>query len=133
MPWQPLPVRFPDVELVVCDGLLSLLAARDLAAVHVDRQVPEQRVEQMVIVSRDGGLDDGLTDNPRVRVLVWAATDKEATDLALLVAALIQLLVGTTPITNARKLSGPHEVPDTSANPQRYLLFQLQTEGVPLA
>lgn len=129
MPWQPLPVLFPDVELVVTAGIRDLLAARSVAGVHVDRKIPEERHPRMVIVNRDGGADDGVTDRPRVRIRVWDEDETKVSDLARLVAALVQLLVGSTPIVRAEKISGPFEVPDTSRGHQRYLLFEIHTQG----
>lgn len=129
MPWQPLPVLFPDVELVVTEGLRTLLAARSADDVHVDRKIPADRHPRMVVVNRDGGEDDGVTDRPRVRIRVWDQDETKVSELARLVVALMQLLVGSTPIVRLEKLSGPFEVPDTSRGHQRYLLFQLHTQG----
>lgn len=128
-PWQPNPVQFPDIELVVTSGLRPWLPA----GVFVGRAVPAERRPRMVIVNRDGGNDDGVTDFPRVRLRVWDETAQAVNDLAALVAASMQRLVGTTVVTRARKESGPYDVPDASGQEQRYLLFSLRTEGVQLS
>lgn len=132
MPWQPNPVQFPDIELVVTGGLRGVLPVD----VFVGRAIPSEgsggRRPRMVIVNRDGGNDDGVTDFPRVRLRVWDQSAQAANDLAGLVAASMQRLVGTTAITRARKESGPYDVPDESGQEQRYLLFSLRTEGVQL-
>ncbi|HWJ07755.1 MAG TPA: hypothetical protein VNS46_00170 [Nocardioides sp.] len=133
MPWQPLPVLFPDVELVLTEGIRDLLAARSIAGVHVGRKIPEERQLRMIVVNRDGGEDDGVTDRPRVRFRVWDEDEAKVGNLARLVVALVQLLVGTTPIVRAEKISGPFEVPDTSRGHQRYLLFEIHTQGAQLS
>lgn len=132
MPFQPAPILFPDVELVVTTGLRAELLAADEVGVFVGNKIPSPRRPRMVVVNRDGGNDDGVTDFPRLRVRVWDETPQKATDLARTVAALMQNLVGTTQITYVRKQSGPYDVPDESKAEQRYLLFELRTEGVPL-
>lgn len=132
MPWQPLPMVFPDVELVVTAGLRTLLLALGQDGVHVDRRIPEDRHDRMVVVNRDGGHTDGVTDHPLVRIRVWDTDADAANTLAGLVPALMTRLVGTTPITRVDQLSGPYEVPDTSRGHQRYLLFQVHTEGAQL-
>lgn len=132
MPWQPAPILFPDVELLVSTALRPLLFAAGEADVYVGRSIPSTRRARMVVVNRDGGNDDGLTDFPRLRVRVWDATPQKATDLARKVAALMPSLVETTSVTYVRKQSGPYAVPDESGQEQRYLLFDLRTQGVPL-
>ena len=132
MPWQPAPILFPDVELLVSTALRPLLVAAGETGVYVGRAIPNPRRARMVVVNRDGGADDGMTDSPRLRVRVWDTTPQKATDLARKVAALMQNLVGTTSVTYVRKQSGPYAVPDESGQEQRYLLFDLRTrpEGV---
>lgn len=133
MPWQPAPIVFPDIELVLTTALRPLLATHGHADVRVDRKIPNPRPKRIVVINRDGGNDDGVTDRPRVRVRVWDTTAEAASSLAGLVVALMPLLVGTTPIVRVQKLSGPIEIPDSSGADQRYLLFQLATEGTPLS
>lgn len=132
MPFQPAPILFPDVELVVTTALRTELVAAGETDVFVGRAIPSTRRDRMVIVNRDGGNDDGVTDFPRLRVRVWDSTPQAATDLARTVAALMHNLVGTTSVTYVRKQSGPYDVPDESRQQQRYLLFDLRTrpEGV---
>jgi hypothetical protein len=40
-------------------------------------------------------------------------------------------MVDGAPILRVEHLSGPYEVPDDSGQPCRYLLFQIDTRGVP--
>lgn len=131
MPWQPAAIRFPDVELLVTGALRPLIAGRE-TGVYVGRSIPTPRKQRMVIVNRDGGASDGMTDRPRVRVRVWDETAQKANDLAGLVVALMPRLIGATDVVRVQHLSGPFEVPDSSDQEQRYLLFQLDTEGAPL-
>lgn len=136
MPWQPAPIIYPDVELLVTSRLRTLLAARGEADVFVGPYIPDPKAggrrKRMVIVNRDGGNVSNLTDRPRVRVRVWDQTDQKANDLARLIVALMQRLVDGAPVTRVEHLSGPIEIPDESKEEQRYLLFELHTQGVPL-
>lgn len=139
MPWQPAAVVFPDIELVLPNAIrpllideLGLTTPEELATLYVGRAVPNPRLPRMVTFTRDGGDDNGHTDRARVRVRVFDEDDEAATDLARKIPALLQLLVDGDPITSVRKLSGPYDVPDSSGQPQRYLLFETHTrpEGV---
>lgn len=130
MPFQPAPILFPDVELVVTTGLRAELLAAGEVGVFVGNKIPSPRRPRMVVVNRDGGNDDGVTDFPRLRVRVWDSTAQKANDLARLVVALMPRLVNTNGVTRVQHLSGPYEVPDEAAGAnQRYLLFQISTEG----
>lgn len=128
MPWQPAAIRYPDAEQLLCDRTRTLVGPR-WPGLFVSRAIPNPRREQMVIWNRDGGNTDGATDHPRMRCRVWAKTDKDANDLARDVVALMPLL--GQPVTRVEHLSGPYEVPDDSGQAQRYLLFQIDTEGAP--
>lgn len=129
MPWQPNPVEFPDAELVVTANLRPLLDAD----VFVGRAIPAQRRDRMVIVNRDGGFADGVTDRPRIRLRIWDVSDQAANNLARRVCALMQRLVGAGGVTRVDQQSGPYEVPDESGGHQRYALFELRTEGTQLS
>lgn len=129
MPWQPAAILYPDAELLVTTALRPLIAAT-AANVYVGRSIPVVRKPRMVVVNRDGGPSDGATDRPRVRIRVWDTDAQKANDLARLVVALMPQLVNTTAVTRVEHLSGPYAVPDESNVEQRYLLFQLATEGV---
>lgn len=129
MPWQPAPILFPDVELVVTGALRALLAAAGQADVYVSRSIPNPRRARMVVVNRDGGPSATL-DRPRLRVRAWDSSPQAANDLARLVVALMQRLPNATPdVLSVEHLSGPYDVPDDSGQEQRYLLFQLTTRG----
>jgi hypothetical protein len=131
MPWQPAGVIFPDVEIMLPNAIRPLLAARGKGDVYTGHEIPNEaeggRRAKMVLFTRDGGDDNGHTDRPRVRVRVFERTPEDATELANLVAGLLQLLVGSTAVTYARKLSGPFNVPDETGHDQRYLLFEIHT------
>lgn len=129
MPWQPLPILFPDAELVVCAGLRALL---DDPTVFVGNAIPNPRRERMVIANRDGGSNDGVTDRPRLRLRCWAGSRQGANDLARTVVALMPALVGTAGVVRVDHQSGPYEVPDESGEHQRLAVFEIRTEGVPL-
>lgn len=127
MPWQPAPIIFPDVELLLSTQVRTLLASRGAADVFVSNGIPEVRRDRMVIWTRDGGAHDGVTDRARVRCRVWDTTPQRATDLARLVVAIAPLL--TAPVVRVEHRSGPLDVPDESGKAQRYLNFVVHTEG----
>jgi hypothetical protein len=102
--------------------------------VYFDRRVPATRRDRMVIVRRDGGRLNGLFDQPRVALDVWAKTDKDATDLANLVIALaLKAPLADAGVTNVRHLSGPNSVPDESGQPRRLSLIEATHRAVVLA
>lgn len=133
MPWQPSSLMFPDIEMLVADRLRPLvrtaLSLTD-ADLFVGNSVPNPRFRHMVVATRDGGNVVDVTDRPRVRVRVWGKRATEASDLARLVVALMPTLVDGDPVVLVRHLSGPIEVPDVQE--QRYLLFEIHTQGVQL-
>lgn len=128
MPWQPTGILFPDAELSICAALRPHLDGQ----VFVGNAVPNPRRERMVVVNRDGGSNDGVTDQPRIRIRCWAPTKQAATDLARLVVALMPTLVGSGGIVRVDHQSGPYEVPDESGAHQRLALFEIRTQGAPL-
>ena len=130
MPWQPAPLIYPDVDLLVTTRLRTLLVAE--AGLFVSNAIPTTqaggRRARMVIVNRDGGNVADLTDRARVRVRVWDQTAQKTTDLARKVIALMPRLVDGAPVVRVQHLSGPIEIPDPSGE-QCYLLFELHTSG----
>lgn len=130
MPWQPAPILHPDAEMVCCDGIRALLVAAGETGVFVGNRIPSKRRGRMVIFNRDGGSEQGVFDNPRMRCRVWDDTDQKANDLARLVASLMPLLANGNPILSVARESGPYDVPDESQRFQKYLLFNLRTRGV---
>lgn len=133
MGWQPVEILYPDVELLVPTALRPLIVTAGEAGVYVGRSIPANRPDRMVLVNRDGGGSNSITDQPRIRVRVWDVDEQKANDLARLVVRLMPRLVGTTAVTRVQHLSGPFEVPDAAGvtgPQQRYLLFQLDIEGV---
>ncbi len=56
---------------------------------------------------------------------MWAATDKDATDLANLVIALaLKAPLSAAGVTNVSHLSGPLSVPEESGQPRRLCLIE---------
>jgi hypothetical protein len=136
MTWQPAVIVYPDIELVLTGKYRAALAARSepyAADVYVSNTVPTTRRDRMLIVRRDGGLQGELRDQPRVTLLVWAISEKDATDLAQLVMALAPSFADGDPIiavpTSGR--SGPFPVADESQQPLRQMSVEFHTRGVP--
>lgn len=131
MTFQPAPLMYPDAELLLTGAFRAALVAAGEVGVHVDRKVPNPRKPRMVIVTRDGGAIGEMRDRPRVRIRVWGETDQAATDLARLVVRIGLGLPLTGAVLRAEHLSGPYDVTDESEQPQRYVLFEFHTRGVP--
>lgn len=126
MTWQPAPLLYPDVELLLCDRVRAVLAEPGL---YVGNAIPKQRKPRMVIFNRDGGPTANLRDRPRVRCRIWAASNKAANDLARALVASLPSLADGAPIVDLSIESGPYEVPDESGQPQRYLLLSMQVRS----
>lgn len=125
MTLQPAGVVAPDVELILTGYLRTALAGRTepyAAGVRVSN-TKVGNVRQ-VVVRRDGGPQRGVFDYPRISIRVWDAEEKDASDLARLVQALLLDSPGTSGIVRATSLGGPSGVPD-SAQPQKYLTAEL--------
>ena len=134
MSFQPAAVIFPDVELWATGYLRAALAARPEAfasGVFVSNAKPTTNKPRTVVVRRDGGPQRGLFDFPRLTVRVWADKEKDASDLARLVQALLVVSPGNGPVVAATVLSGPQGIPDDS-QPQKLLGVELQTRGTNL-
>jgi len=134
MTLQQAEVIFPDAELWATTAMRAALAARSepyKSGVVVSNAVPATRPARLVTIRRDGGPEDGVFDRPRFGVNVWAATEKDAADLARLVTALFRLLPGDGVCVNVRQASGPSAIPD--AQPRRYMTFEATLRGSALA
>lgn len=137
MPWQPLGLIFPDIELVLTGRFRTALASRSepfAQDVFVSNTVPAARRDRMLIVRRDGGTQAEMRDRPRATFLVWADSEKEADDLARLVMALAPTFVDGSPILAAplSGRSGPFPVADESPQFLRQMSVEFHTRGVPL-
>lgn len=136
MPWQPLGLIFPDIELVLTGRFRAALGGRSepfAQNVFVSNSVPSTRRDRMVIVRRDGGTQSDMRDRPRVTLLVWAATEKDADDLAHLVMGLGPTFVDGSPIISAPTSgrSGPFPVADETPQFLRQSSIEFHTRGVP--
>lgn len=131
MTFQPAAVIFPDVELWATGYLRTALAARPeayAADVWVSNKKPATNQPRTVVVRRDGGPQNGVLDNPRLTVRVWATKEQDASDLARLVQALLVVSPGSGPVVAADVLSGPQGIPDDS-QPQKLLSVELTVRG----
>ena len=129
-----------DLEKYLCSYLRTALAAVGTALadnVFVSNEFPEQRRPKTVVVRDDSGPAGLVTKYPAVGVTVLAGDDpadgQEATDLALLVEALMWGCPGTdpgNPVAAVLGSTGPAKVPDDTGQPRRYLTFELSVVGV---
>jgi hypothetical protein len=128
------PVAFPIVEMVFPAALRAALATRTepyAQGVVVGKKVPATRPPRLITFRRDGGPSSEWTDHPRLGINVWAATDADVDNLARLVVALLPTLVGPQ-VDSVRVLSGPSDVTDASAQPQRYITAEAATRAANL-
>lgn len=126
-------VLFPDVEMWATGYLRDALAARPesyTSNVYVGNAVPSTRRDRMVICRRDGGPRlDVVRELARLSVRVWAKTEADASDLALMVAALLWAGPDGNPVVKVQQSAGPSPVVDTSGQPLRLMGFELTVRG----
>lgn len=130
MTLQPVEVIFPDAELWATGVIRAALAARSepyVTGVKVSNTVPPTMPARQITIRRDGGSKVGVFDNPRFGVNIWAATDKDAADLARLVSALFRLTPGDGVCVFMQQTAGPVTIPD--AKPRRYMTFVARLRG----
>jgi hypothetical protein len=113
-----------DVEAVAVAFLDAQLAARGQAAVHVATRVPNPRPASLVRVFLAGNNRSRPLDSHLVVLDCWAATEGAASDLARLVAGLIEAMPGETVaghyVYHAELVGGPVNLPDPDSASPRY-------------
>lgn len=148
MPWQPLGLIFPDIELVLTGRFRAALTDRPepfAEDVYVGNTRPSAEAwkraypsdpypSRLLGIRRDGGTQAEMRDRPRVTLLVWANSEKDADDLARLVMALAPTFVDGSPIVAVplSGRSGPYPVADESPQFLRQSSVEFHTRGVPL-
>lgn len=131
------PVIFPDAEAWAIGYLKPALAARTepfASGVTVTNKAPKTMPARLVTVRDDGGprLDD-VRKVASIGVNVWAASMADVSDLARLVAALLEAAPGSGPVVAHLSTSGPYPVAEeASEKPHRYLSVDLSVRGEPL-
>lgn len=136
-----------DIELFLARHIKAKLAAlaagpagpyKELAAgVYVGNRHPPTQRPKTVVVRDDGGPTTSvITRETTVGVTVLAGDDATqgqlATDLALLVSAIVQACPGLdpdNPVAAVITLNGPYKVPEESGQPRRYLTANLAVTG----
>lgn len=130
-------VAFPDAELVCVDYLVDELALRDepfADDVAVGTRKPSPMPHGPVIqVRRVGGLRQTVvTDQPRIDLLVWHSTDKNARDLTELARALLCRPAREGGL-EAEEFAGPTRFADPDSDQPRWLLtVEFVLRGTPL-
>ena len=134
---MPLPaIAPPDIILWATGYFRTALHARTEAVAStafVSDEIPNPRRPAMVVIESDGGPRlDYVRSAQRLRFQVWGATKKDATDLALIVYALVAACPNGTPVCAVSSLAGPWRVADESDQPKVFLTAELITRGVTL-
>lgn len=109
--------------------LRKWLTGRLSASVHTE--VPNPRPSSFITLERTGGTSDSvILDRPTIAIQCWAATRKEASDLAYEVDALIAQMIEHPNISQARRASF-YNFPDLkSGNPRYQVVISLVTTSV---
>lgn len=142
-------VIFSDLELFLTDFIrdeLAALAGNPYPEVFVsnrffepDEDDPQPEPPFQVIVRDDGGPDTSIiTNQPSVGITVLGGDDptqgKEATDLALVVKAIVKdsaRVEPGNPVAAVLAATGPYKVTEESGRPRRYMTFELSVTGSP--
>lgn len=112
-------VTFPDVVV----SLLAYVKASN-PGVTVAASVPNPRpAGTLVTLRRAGGVESSpVTDDPRVDVQVWAASEFAAFDLAKTIRAQLMGAPGRVAgIQRASTFTGPTPIPDPDSSQPRVL------------
>lgn len=115
-------VTFPDVEAWAVEYLAAHLS------VPVSTRVPNPRPITFVAVRRDGGTAQSVvTETARLGIRCWAATDEDASDLSLLVRALLMASPGEGPVRSVNRgaSSAPSYLTEESGQPLRFFTVEL--------
>lgn len=134
---MPLPaIAPPDIVLWATGYFRAALNARlepVAATAFVSDEIPNPRRLAMVVIESDGGPRlDYVRSAARLRFQVWGATKKDATDLALIVYALIAACPNGAPVCAVSALAGPWRVADESDQPKMFLTCELILRGANL-
>ena len=131
---MPLPaIAPPDIILWATGYFRAALAARTepvATAAFVSDEIPNPRRPVMVVIESDGGPRlDYVRSAVRLRFQVWGVTKKDATDLALIVYALVAACPNGAPVCGVSALAGPWRVADESGQPKMFLTCELILRG----
>lgn len=117
-------VIFADVEML----LAQRLREKNLGG-YIGRVFPTSTHTHVIRVFREGGRrKNQLVETARVGVSVFAKTDKEATDLALKVRALIESFGDVRPFGRVTA-QGVTEIPNDTGYKQRYFIVDVDLVG----
>lgn len=133
-------VIYSDLEMFLTGFIRAELAAVGTALakdVFVSNQFPSPARPKTVVVRDDSGPSTSvITREPTVGITVLAGSDpsqgKEATDLALLVQAVVSDCARAAPgnpVAAVLESTGPYKVPDETGQPRRYMTFTLSVTG----
>lgn len=120
-------IQYPDSELWLTGALRAALPG-----VHVGIAVPTQRRPREVIVRRDGGPEGFVIATQRFGIRCFAATEKQASDLADETSARLRAL-RFTGVARAITTTSPFPVEDPSGIPLRFFTAEVAVRGTPLA
>lgn len=124
---------FPDMEAWAVSYILDALAGRSetyTSDVHVSNEVPNPRLERMVIVRRDGGTRQSVAHEvARLGIRVFAGNDEDAADLTAMVRALLEESPGNGPVRRYTEIAGPARLIEDSGQPVRYFVSELTVRG----
>lgn len=135
-----------DIELWACDRLRELLLDRTepytddvyvgKTASPIDPSTGQpKRRDRMVVVRRDGGGRlDAVREAPRLGINVWfkndgALSQKNASDLARMVAALLWASPDGDPVSRVTVTGGPYPVEEASTHHVYYITAELISKG----
>lgn len=109
------PGEFPDAEQVLVDMLGEFGHSCTFLPVSAKGEFDREKLP-IILIAREGGSCDGITDRPSMRVSVLAATRAEAQRVSGKCRMKILDSAGTAPggvlVDHAREISGVTFLPD---------------------
>ncbi|MDR0848080.1 MAG: hypothetical protein LBN10_03400 [Propionibacteriaceae bacterium] len=123
--WQPAPVLYPDVEMLLCDRTRELLT--DQPDLQVGRKVP-MSWNRAIMWNRNGGTQDPPFDTAAVMCRVFAPNDMDVTDLVALLLARLPSIIDGAPVLSMTVTGGPTDL-GIEDSPMRQILFDMKVRG----
>lgn len=126
-------VIFPDPRLVALGILRSFQPTIKAGTIDPEQRDKDKQGLPYTKVSVDGGTGQyPVTSNARVRVSVWAASDKDAVDKAQLYRAVLESFPGDASVRSLGNSNAPLPATDPdNARPMAFFSIDIRLRPIP--